>query len=208
VDSERQFLSVKKIRGRIPANYFCSFPSPPLRQWTVLGLQPGIFFHFFSLSCPPHSIPGAVYILYIFILAHILSPFGFHSFVSSFFPAKAHSLILPKPAFHLIAFCIFPIWISFYSLPFSVHMSLCWFSTQFSILLLTFYRFFICRYLPFGQFFFLLVFSLHLCLSTSSILSVLSGSVRQDEQVALSLLHHMKQTNVRPRLHCKFIGLA
>jgi hypothetical protein len=54
----------EKIRGRILANYFCSFPSPPPLQWTVQGLQPGIFFHFFSVSCPPHSIP-ALSIYYI-----------------------------------------------------------------------------------------------------------------------------------------------
>jgi hypothetical protein len=46
-------------------------PHPSARQWTVLVLQPGIFFYFFPLL-PSHSISGAVYI-YIFILFYIFS---------------------------------------------------------------------------------------------------------------------------------------
>lgn len=78
-----------KIRGRIPANYFCSFPSPPLLQWTVQGLQPGIFFHFFSVSCPPHSIP-ALSIYYISLSTVI---FSLHLAFTRLFP----HFFLPKP---------------------------------------------------------------------------------------------------------------
>jgi hypothetical protein len=57
----------------------------------------------------------------------------------------------------------------------STHVYLCWFSTQFYVLLWTFYRHFVCRYLPLGQFFFfLLVFSVDSCLSADSNFSLLS----------------------------------
>jgi hypothetical protein len=49
-------------------------------------------------------------------------------------------------------------------------VSLCWFSTQFLFLLLTFYRLFICRYLPFGKFFFCSI-SLSICVCLQALLS-------------------------------------
>jgi len=130
------------------------------------------------LSATLHSC--AVYILYIFIHAHIFSPFGFHSFVSSFFPAKAHSLLLPKSSFHLIAFCIFPIWFSFilYHSQYTC-ISLRVFHTVFYSTVNILPAFYLSIF-TFWAVLFLLVLSVDLCLSTSSIFSVLLESVRQD----------------------------
>ena len=170
----------EKIRARIPANYFCSFPSPPAVQWTVQGLQPGIFFHFFSVSCPPHSIPA----LSIYYISSSTLIFSLHLAFTRLFP----HFFLPKPT---PSFSRKPPSTSSFSVFFQSGSLFILYHSQYTcISLLVFHTVFYStvNILPafylsiftFWSIVFLLVLSVDIFLSTGSIFSILLESVRQD----------------------------
>lgn len=161
-------MSVKKIGGGIPANYFCSIPSPPPGSGLFWGCSPGYSFTF-SLS-PVRYTPFLA--LYIYHISSSSSIFSLHLAFTRLFP----HFFLPKPT---PSFSRNPPSISSLSVFFQSEslfiLSHCQY-TSLSVLVFHTIFYSTVNILPvfylsiftFWAILFLLVFSLDLCLSTGS----------------------------------------
>jgi hypothetical protein len=121
VESERQYLSAKKFEEEFPLITFAAFPHPHPCNGLFRGCSPGYSFTF-SLSPVRHTpFLRCLYTIYLHPRSYFLSIWLSLVCFLIFF---CQSPLPPSPesVFHLIVFCIFPIWFSFYSLPPSVHM--------------------------------------------------------------------------------------
>ena len=118
VESERQFLSAKKLEEEFPLITFAAFPHPHPCNGLFWGCSPGYSFTF-SLSPVRHTPFLALSIYYISSSSLI---FSLHLAFTRLFPHFFLPKPTPKNRLPSHSFCIFPIWNSFYSLPFSVHM--------------------------------------------------------------------------------------
>jgi len=151
VESERQYLSVQKFEEEFTLITFAAFPHPHSCNGLFRGCSPGYSFTF-SLSPVRHTpFLRCLYTIYLYPRSYFLSIwlslvcFLIFSCQSPFSPSPEIRL----PSHRFLYFSNLVLFLS--SAMLCTHVYRCWFSTQFSVLLLTFYRHFICRYLPFGN---------------------------------------------------------
>ena len=170
MEGERQYIIAKKFEEEFPLITFAAFPHPHPSNGLFRGCSPGYSFTF-SLSPVRHTpFLRCLYTIYLhprsYFLSIWLSLVCFLIFSCQSPLPSSPEIRLPSHRFLYFSNLV----LFLFSTTLSTHVYRCWFSTQFSILLLTFYRHFICRYLPFGQFFFY-SFSLSICFCLQALFS-------------------------------------